>query len=159
MKTKIRVLINLAAISVLMILFQGCTIIGIAIGASSDSKKPDYKTIHSSDTAVSVKENAHTITTTVKPGKRITVITRDQRTFIGKYKGTNGLNDDLALQLSHSDSTISVPVKNVTKIRIKNGKYGAVTGCLIGAVIDGAIIVALAKSMENSMSLNLFGSY
>jgi len=158
MKAKIRVLINLVVISLLMILFQGCTIIGLAIGASSDSKKPDYKTIHSSDT-VPVKENARMITTTVRPGEKITVITRDKQNIPGKFKGTVGENDGLALQLSNSDSTIFVPVNNVSKIQMRNGKYGALTGFFIGAVIDGAIIVALAKSMEDSMNLNLGGSY
>lgn len=155
MKTKIRVLINLVIIGVLVILFQGCSIIGLTIGAVSDSKKPNYKTIQSPDTTISVEENSQMITATVKPGEKITVVTRDKQTIPGKFKGTTGENDDLALQLNCSDGAKTIPVKNVSEIQVKNWKYGALTGFLIGAAIDGVVTVVMIKAFEDSMQMNL----
>lgn len=142
MRTKFRFFINLVITGTLVVLIQGCCLIGLAIGASSDSTKPAYKTAASLDTAP-VEENSKLITTTVKPGEKITVITRDNQTIPGKFMGTTGANDDLALQISRSDSTFTIPVNNVSKIQVKNRKHGALTGFLVGAVIDGAIVAAI----------------
>lgn len=142
MGTRFRLFINLVITGTLVFLSQGFCIIGLAIGTSSDSKKPAYKTAASLDTAP-VEENSTMITATVKPGKEIVVITRDNQTIPGKFMGTTGANDDLALQISRSDSTFTIPVNNVSKIQVKNRKHGALTGFLVGAVIDGAIVAAI----------------
>lgn len=154
MRTGIRLFINLVITGTLVVLIQGCCLIGLTIGAVSDSKKPAYKTVEPSDSAL-VEENSKMITATVKRGEKITVITRDNQTIPGKFKGTTGENDDFALQISHSDSIITIPVKNVSKIQMRNWKYGALTGFLVGAVIDGVAIVIIAKSMED---MELMGS-
>jgi len=139
MRTKFRLFINLVITGTLVFLSQGCCIIGLAIGTSSDSKKPAYKTAASLDTAP-VEENSKLITATVKPGEKITVITRDNQTITGKFKGTIGANDDLALQISRSDSTFTIPVNNVSKIQVKNRKHGALTGFWWGRLSMGLLL-------------------
>ncbi|MCB0307231.1 MAG: hypothetical protein KDI38_25940, partial [Calditrichaeota bacterium] len=76
------------------------------------------------------------------------VITRD-RAIWGKYNGVTGDEDDLGLEISQlSDSTIALPVKNVSEIQIKNKRNGAVTGFIVGAVIDAAVLVIVMKASQ-----------
>ncbi|MCB0293455.1 MAG: hypothetical protein KDH97_24595 [Calditrichaeota bacterium] len=118
--------------------------IGLTIGATSDKSKPDYQTLESFD-PVSMEKNSMIINTTVDPGKEIIVITRDEQTIWGKFQGTTGEDDNLALKISGtlSGGTIAIPIRNVSRIQIKNSKNGTLTGFLVGAVIDGVIVVVV----------------
>ena len=147
MRNRIRVLRKLLVIGTLVGLIQGCSMIGTIAGAEIDRKKPVYEAVEFSDT-VSMEQKSRMITATVKPGKEIIVITRD-RTIWGKYNGVTGNEDDLGLEISQlSDSTIALPVKNVSEIRIRNKRNGAVTGFIVGAVIDAAVLVIVMKASQ-----------
>ena len=147
MRNRIRVLRKLLVIGTLVGLIQGCSMIGTIAGAEIDRKKPVYEAVEFSDT-VSMEQKSRMITATVKPGKEIIAITRD-RTIWGKYNGVTGNEDDLGLEISQlSDSTIALPVKNVSEIRIRNKRNGAVTGFIVGAVIDAAVLVIVMKASQ-----------
>lgn len=147
MRNRIRVLRKLLVIGTLVGLIQGCSMIGTIAGAEIDRKKPVYEAVEFSDT-VSMEQKSRMITATVKPGKEIIVITRD-RAIWGKYNGVTGDEDDLGLEISQlSDSTIALPVKNVSEIRIRNKRNGAVTGFIVGAVIDAAVLVIVMKASQ-----------
>ena len=147
MRNRIRVLRKLLVIGTLVGLIQGCSMIGTIAGAEIDRKKPVYEAVEFSDT-VSMEQKSRMITATVKPGKEIIVITRD-RAIWGKYNGVTGNEDDLGLEISQlSDSTIALPVKNVSEIRIRNKRNGAVTGFIVGAVIDAAVLVIVMKASQ-----------
>ena len=147
MRNRIRVLRKLLVIGTLVGLIQGCSMIGTIAGAEIDRKKPVYEAVEFSDT-MSMEQKSRMITATVKPGKEIIVITRD-RAIWGKYNGVTGDEDDLGLEISQlSDSTIALPVKNVSEIQIKNKRNGAVTGFIVGAVIDAAVLVIVMKASQ-----------
>ena len=116
-------------------------------------KKPDYRTVVSFD-STSREQNPQMITTTVKPGKKIIVITRDQQTIQGIFDGTTGQDDALALQIIGAPQTIAIPVKNVSQIQIRNEKYGTITGLLVGAALDGVAIVLISKALEDSLKMD-----
>ena len=153
MSSRIRRLINLLTVGTLVVLSQGCTVIGLTMGAASDHKKPDYRTVVSLDSA-SMEQNPRMITTTVKPGKKIIVITRDQQTIQGIFEGITGQDDNLALEIIHFPKTIAIPVKNVSQIQIRNEKYGTITGLLVGAALDGVAVMLISKSLEDSMKMD-----
>lgn len=153
MSSRIRGLMNLLMVGALVLLSQGCTVIGLTIGAVNDSKKPDYRTVVSFD-SVSMEQNPRMITTTIKPGKKIIVMTQDKQTFQGIFDGTAGQDDELALQIICAPDTIAIPVKNVSQIQIRNEKYGTITGLLVGAALDGVAIVLISKALEESMRMD-----
>ena len=153
MSSRIRRLMNLLTVGTLVVLSQSCTVIGLTMGAASDHKKPDYRTVVSLDSA-SREQNPRMITTTVKPGKKIIVITRDQQTIQGIFDGTTGQDDELALQIIRTPDTITIPVKNVSRIQMRNEKYGTITGLLVGAALDGVAVMLISKSMEDSMKMD-----
>lgn len=150
MSSRIRGLMTLLTAGAMVVLSQGCTVIGLTMGAVNDSKKPDYRTVVSFDSA-SREQNPRMITTTIKPGKKIIVITRDQQTIQGIFEGTSGQDDDLALQINDVSHAIAIPVNNVSKIQIRNGKYGTITGLLVGAALDGVAIVLISNALKDSM--------
>ncbi|MCB0288746.1 MAG: hypothetical protein KDH97_00670, partial [Calditrichaeota bacterium] len=87
-------------------------------------------------------------------GKKIIVITRDQQTIQGIFDGTTGQDDELALQIIRTPDTITIPVKNVSRIQMRNEKYGTITGLLVGAALDGVAVMLISKSMEDSMKMD-----
>ena len=153
MRRRIGRVLNLLTVGTLVLLSQSCTVIGLTMGAASDHKKPDYRTVVSLDSA-SREQNPRMITTTVKPGKKIIVITRDQQTIQGIFEGITGQDDNLALEIIHFPKTISIPVKNVSRIQMRNEKYGTITGLLVGAALDGVAVMLISKSLEDSMKMD-----
>ncbi len=65
----------------LLCLMSGCTVIGIAIGASADREKPEKK-----DYAISEIEH-------IKPGKEVTVILNTKGMISGEYVRTTRITD------------------------------------------------------------------
>lgn len=154
MRYRIRVVMNLLIIGGMAVLSNGCSVIGLTIGASADRNMPAYKTVEPFDTA-SPEQKSRIITATVKPGKEIIVITH-QKAIWGKFEGTTGEDDELALSISQSGNTVVIPLKNISEIRIKNNKQGALFGLMVGAAIDlvvgAAIIDAAAEEWRESWS-------
>jgi len=66
----------------LALLFNGCTVIGLAIGSASDKSKPD--TVHVA------AQDFNGLT----PGTKISVHTKDGAVSTGRYKGIEAMNED-----------------------------------------------------------------
>lgn len=122
------------------LLNSGCCLIGFTIGKISDSGTPPFTQISYPDTQA-VIEQARTITLVLKPGREVVVTTRDNRQISGKYQGVEGSQEDLALKISEADASVSVPIRDISEIQMKNSRNGALTGFLVGAVVDGAVLV------------------
>lgn len=141
------------------LLNSGCSIIGLAIGSSKDAKTPAFSHISYPDNQ-DVTEQARAIAVALKPGKEVVLTTRDKRQIAGKYQGFVGPREDPAIKISDKDTSVSIPISAISEIQWKNSRNGAVTGFLIGAVVDGAIIgmiIAINKSMEDAWEGPLFG--
>lgn len=135
-----RLLLSLFLIIALALLNSGCSLIGFTIGKISDSRTPPFTQISYPDTQA-VIEQARAITLVLKPGREIVVTTRDNRQFAGEYRRMEGPQEDLAIKIRRGDSSVSVPIKDISEIQMKNSRNGALTGFLVGAVVDGAVLV------------------
>ena len=77
----ITITLLLAAVIMLLCLLNGCSVIGLAIGASADGGKPDKE-----DYAISEIER-------IKPGKEVTVVLNTKDMISGKYVRTTRITD------------------------------------------------------------------
>lgn len=77
----ITITLLLAAFIMILCLLNGCTVIGLAIGASADGGKPDKK-----DYAISEIER-------IKPGKEVTVVLNTKYMISGEYLRTTRITD------------------------------------------------------------------
>lgn len=108
----------LAAAIMLLCLTSGCTVIGLAIGASTDQGKSDKK-----DYAISEIER-------IKPGKEVTVVLNTKAMIIGEYVRTTRITDQEYDSIfgefrekSYNLSEIPAPGDTITIFDLTGGQW------------------------------------
>lgn len=108
----------LAAVIMLLCLISGCTVIGLAIGASADAEKTDKK-----DYAISEIEF-------IKPGKEVTVVLNTKAMISGKYVRTTRITDQEYDSIfgefrekSYNLSEIPAPGDTITIFDLAGGQW------------------------------------
>ena len=125
---------NIRLLSVLLIsfslIYNGCSLYGLGIGAMVDSGKPDIKVIKPNDYK------------SINIGEEITIIIithYDRSTKVGKFKRI----DEEYLILETNFELESVNREEIFRIEVKSKKHDKWDGLLIGLILDVALFAFL----------------
>lgn len=136
-------IVSVLLVSVLT--FEGCTLLGLAIGAEADKGKHDV-------------EVAGWEFQEVKPGTRLDLILKDGATVSGIYEGRGAAVGtspssaaapaDSKIRLLVDDRKLSFASEDVGIVRIRANKSGKRIGTLVGLGVDAALVIAAAHSLS-----------
>jgi hypothetical protein len=111
---------------------QGCSAIGLGIGAATPRV-------------------TDTPTASVQPGEWVAIYRRDEaETVDGAEHGRLVAKNDVFVEIESDDGTSRIPTSQIDHVRAKRGNHW-LTGMLIGIALDVAVIGAVAASMPWDM--------
>jgi len=122
-------------LSVLLIsfslIYNGCSMYGLGIGALIDARNPDYELVNRKDYE------------TIEKFKNITVFQKDHTTKIGKFIEITGNNFILETKFGLE----GVNMEDIANIEVASKKEAMWKGLGIGIALDLVYIVLLARSV------------
>ena len=134
----------------MIIQLAGCTVIGFAVGASSDSHKPDRDTL------------TYARAIALDKGEKVYVTFQNDSTYEAEYLGTARNNNDSNLSLFvvrdlNRNRVMQASFATVQTVAVPNYKSGKWIGLGIGIALDAAVVTVAAILFENMKSIG-FGN-
>jgi hypothetical protein len=91
----------------------------------------------------------------VKPDTRVQIMTTNTVPVQGRYRGFDPLASEMILE--QEDGEMRIPAETILAIGEKNRRNNALTGALVGATLDAAMIIAISGSDFCPVAFDLGG--
>ena len=123
--------------ALLTLLFSGCTVIGVGIGAAVDHHHARFRHV--------TQQDAHTIPAC--SAVRITLTT--DSTLNGEFSGWHTLADEKRFMVQSGERTIAVPLAHIREIfAMPKRSHYWILGGAIGLAVDAVLVTIIVQNMK-----------
>jgi len=136
---------SIVLLAVWLVNFNGCTVMGYALGSASDRTSQDSLSVFSWD-ADKVPE-----------GSQVTVYPKSGKEIVGEFKGVRSVPSVSPAAPSSKIVTVEtdagltdIDVANIYRINVETPHHGALKGALIGLAADGLAVLYFTSLLSHT---------